>query len=196
MTDATDAVTFDTAMFKEALGRFVTGVTVVTALEEDQPVGFTCQSFVSLSLDPPLVALAPAKSSTSWPRIAKAGSLCVNVLADHQQELCRKFALSGGDKFAGVAWHRAEIGGAPIIDGSLAWVNCSVELIHDAGDHELVIGRVLDLGLGEGSPLLFYKSAFNQIVEVVPEPAAASAQTAVKPQSTPGTVSRPPTEKD
>ncbi|HEX3839663.1 MAG TPA: flavin reductase family protein [Acidimicrobiales bacterium] len=162
---ATAAVTFDTALFKEALGRFVTGVTVVTALEEGRPVGFTCQSFVSLSLDPPLVALAPAKSSTSWPRIAKAGSLCVNVLGDHQQEVCRKFAVSGGDKFAGISWHRAEIGGAPIIDGSLAWVNCSVELIHDAGDHELVIGRVLDIGLGEGSPLLYYRSAFNLIAE-------------------------------
>jgi flavin reductase (DIM6/NTAB) family NADH-FMN oxidoreductase RutF len=118
------------------------------------------------------------------------------VLADHQQELCRKFAVSGGDKFAGVAWHRAEIGGAPIIDGSLAWVNCSVELIHDAGDHELVIGRVLDIGLGEGSPLLFYKSAFNQIVEAVPEPATVATQTAVQHPSTPGAPSDPPTEKD
>ena len=168
MTDATDAVTFDTATFKEALGRFVTGVTVVTALEDEEPVGFTCQSFVSLSLEPPLVALAPAKSSTSWPRIAKAGSFCVNVLGHHQQEVCRKFAVSGGDKFAGVAWHRAA-GGAPIIEGSLAWVNCRLELIHDAGDHELVIGRVLDLGLGEGSPLLFYKSALSLIVEAAPE---------------------------
>ncbi len=163
MSDATDAVTFDTAMFKEAMGRFVTGVTVVTALEEGEPVGFTCQSFVSLSLDPPLVALAPAKSSTSWPRIAKAGSFCVNVLGHHQQEVCRKFAVSGGDKFAGIAWHPAT-GGAPIIDGSLAWVNCHLELIHDAGDHELVIGRVLDLGVGEGSPLLFYESALSLIV--------------------------------
>jgi flavin reductase (DIM6/NTAB) family NADH-FMN oxidoreductase RutF len=164
-TGTAGAVTFDTTLFKEALGRFVTGVTVVTALEEGQPVGFTCQSFVSLSLDPPLVALAPAKSSTSWPRIAKAGSFCVNVLGDHQHEVCRKFAVSGGDKFAGVPWHRAEIGGAPIIDGSLAWVNCSVELIHDAGDHELVIGRVLDIGLGEGSPLLFYRSAFHLVAD-------------------------------
>jgi flavin reductase (DIM6/NTAB) family NADH-FMN oxidoreductase RutF len=177
---ATAAVNFDTALFKEALGRFVTGVTVVTALEDDQPVGFTCQSFVSLSLDPPLVALAPAKSSTSWPRIAKAGSLCVNVLGDHQQEVCRKFAVSGGDKFAGVSWHRAEIGGAPIIDGSLAWVNCSVELIHDAGDHELVIGRVLDIGLGEGSPLLYYRSAFNLIAETGDD---ASADTPGRPGS-------------
>ena len=146
------SVTFDVADFKEAMGRFATGVTVVTALEEGVPVGFTCQSFVSLSLDPPLVALAPAKSSTSWPRIARAGSFCVNILADDQQAVCRGMAVSGGDKFAGIEWHGAAQGGAPVIDGCLAWVDCRVELIHDAGDHELVIGRVLDLGLAPGDP--------------------------------------------
>jgi flavin reductase (DIM6/NTAB) family NADH-FMN oxidoreductase RutF len=197
MTDAKGLVTFDTAMFKEALGRFVTGVTVVTALEEDQPVGFTCQSFVSLSLDPPLVALAPAKSSTSWPRIAKAGSLCVNVLGDHQHEVCRKFAVSGGDKFAGVPWHRAEIGGAPIIDGSLAWVNCSVELIHDAGDHELVIGRVIDIGLGEGTPLLFYRSELTVIAEpATGSETAKSTASATQQPAPPHRESRLPPEKD
>jgi flavin reductase (DIM6/NTAB) family NADH-FMN oxidoreductase RutF len=176
MTESSAAATFDTARFKEALGRFVTGVTIVTALEEGKPVGFTCQSFVSLSLDPPLVALAPAKSSTSWPRIAKAGSFCVNVLADHQRDVCRRFAVSGGDKFGGVSWHPAATGGAPVIEGSLAWVNCAVELIHDAGDHELVIGRVLDLGLGDGVPLLFYDSAFGSLVEAAPDPSPLTAQ--------------------
>jgi len=156
-------VTFDVTEFKEAMGRFATGVTIVTALESDEPVGFTCQSFVSLSLEPPFVALAPAKTSTSWPRIARAGTFCVNVLAAHQEQLCRDFAVSGADKFADVRWHPAESGGAPVIDGSLAWVVCRLELIHDAGDHELVIGRVVDLGLGKGSPLLFYKSAFGAL---------------------------------
>jgi len=162
-------VPFDPESFKEAVGRFATGVTVVTALEEGVPVGFTCQSFVSLSLDPPLVALAPAKSSTSWPRIARAGTFCVNVMAEHQAALCRSFAVSGGDKFAGVTWRGAEIGGAPVIDGSLAWVNCRLELIHDAGDHELVVGRVLDLAVGDGSPLLFYKSAFGALAATGPD---------------------------
>lgn len=157
-------------VFREAMGRFVTGVTVVTALEEGKPVGFTCQSFVSLSLDPPLVALAPAKSSTSWPRMAKAGSFCVNVLAEQQQELCRRFAVSGGDKFVGVDWHPSDDGGAPVIQGSLVSVNCRVELIHDAGDHELVIGRVLDLVVSDGSPLLFYKSAFGAMAAPEAEP--------------------------
>ncbi len=162
-------VTFDTAAFKEAMGRFVTGVTVVTALEEGVPVGFTCQSFVSLSLDPPLVGLAPARSSTSWPRIARAGTFCVNILSEQQSDVCRAFAVSGGDKFAGIAWRGADRGGAPIIDRSLAWVHCEVELIHDAGDHELVIGRVLELGLGEGTPLLYYRSAFGGLAPAGPE---------------------------
>ncbi len=84
----------------------------------------------------------------------------MNVLGDHQQELCRGFAVSGGDKFEGVAWHPAPATGAPVIEGSLAWVDCHVELVHDAGDHELIIGKVLDLGTNDGSPLLFYRSEF------------------------------------
>jgi len=159
---------FNTAHFKDTMSRFATGVTIVTALEEGSPVGFSCQSFVSLSLDPPLVALAPARTSTSWPRIARSGSFCVNVLSARQSAVCMNFAISGGDKFVGVPWHPAEKGGAPIIEGSLAWVDCELELVHEAGDHELVIGRVLDLGLGEGKPLLYYRSAFGHLTELEP----------------------------
>lgn len=154
---------FDVTQFKEAMSRFATGVTIVAGLEDGQPVGFTCQSFVSLSIDPPFVAVAPARTSTSWPRIARAGSFCVNVLGDHQQEICEGFAVSGGDKFVGVDWHPAPATGAPVIEGSLAWVDCQVELVHDAGDHELIIGKVLDLGSGEGSPLLFYRKTFATV---------------------------------
>ena len=123
------------------MGEFATGVTVVTSLDAGRPVGFTCQSGVSLSLEPPLVALAPAKSSTSWPRMAEAGHFCVNVLSERQEEVGRRFAVSGGDKFPGIAW-RKEVTGAPVLDGALAWVDCDLELVHDAGDHEIVIGRV------------------------------------------------------
>jgi flavin reductase (DIM6/NTAB) family NADH-FMN oxidoreductase RutF len=151
---------FGTARFREVMGHFATGVTVVTALEEDQPVGFTCQSFVSLSLDPPMVALAPAKTSTSWPRIARAGYFCVNILGDHQSDLSRVFAVTGGDKFAEVRWRKG-VRGAPIIDGVLAFAECELESIHDAGDHELVTGRVVDLGVSEGRPLVFYRSALG-----------------------------------
>jgi 3-hydroxy-9,10-secoandrosta-1,3,5(10)-triene-9,17-dione monooxygenase reductase component len=160
-------VPFDTAGFKDAMSRFTTGVAIVAGLDEGEPVGFTCQSFVSLSVDPPFVAVAPARTSTSWPRIARAGTFCVNVLADGQVEVGRRFAVSGGDKFDGVDWRPAPITGSPVIDGSLAWVDCEVELVHDAGDHELIMGKVLDLGTGEGAPLLFFRSAF---ATVAPDP--------------------------
>jgi 3-hydroxy-9,10-secoandrosta-1,3,5(10)-triene-9,17-dione monooxygenase reductase component len=153
----------DQARFREALGHFATGITIVTATEEGKPVGFSCQSFAALSLDPPMVILAPARSSTSWPRIAKAGSFCVNILAEDQEAICRAFAVSGGDKFAGVEWTPG-VTGAPLIAGSLATVECTLGAIYDGGDHELVTGHVVDLGIGEGSPLLFYRSGYGHFV--------------------------------
>jgi 3-hydroxy-9,10-secoandrosta-1,3,5(10)-triene-9,17-dione monooxygenase reductase component len=157
---ASAAADLDQARFREVLGHFATGVTVVTATEEGSPVGFTCQAFTSLSLEPPLVALAPAKSSTSWPRISAAGAFCVNILSDHQEALARTFAVSGADKFSGVPWHLGSAG-TPVLEGTLAWVECRLEAIYEAGDHELVVGRVLDLGVGEGAPLVFYRGGFG-----------------------------------
>ena len=153
----------DQARFREVLGHFATGVTIVTALEEGQPVGFSCQSFAALSLDPPMVVLAPARSSTSWPRIRAAGSFCVNILGEHQEAVCRAFAISGGDKFSGVGW-RPGITGAPVIDGSLAVVECELGDIFEGGDHEIVTGRVVALDVGDGGPLLFYRGGFGRFV--------------------------------
>lgn len=153
---------FDSDRFREVLGHFATGVTVVTAMEEGQPVGFTCQSFTSLSLEPPLVALAPAKSSTSWPRIREAGVFCVNILADDQEDLCRTFAVSGGDKFAEVPWAPGW-NGAPRLHGALAYVECRLLLAHDAGDHELVFGSVQHVEAGAGAPLVFYQGRFVRL---------------------------------
>jgi 3-hydroxy-9,10-secoandrosta-1,3,5(10)-triene-9,17-dione monooxygenase reductase component len=153
----------DQARFREVLGHFATGVTIVTALEEGVPVGFSCQSFAALSLDPPMVVLAPARTSTSWPRIRAAGSFCVNILGEHQEAVCRAFAISGGDKFSGVGW-RPGITGAPVIDNSLAVVECELGEIFEGGDHEIVIGRVVALDVGEGGPLLFYRGGFGRFV--------------------------------
>jgi 3-hydroxy-9,10-secoandrosta-1,3,5(10)-triene-9,17-dione monooxygenase reductase component len=158
----------DARAMREALGHFATGITVITASAEDgSPVGFACQSFASLSLDPPLVCFNVARTSSSWPRIAKAGAFCVNVLAHDQHELCRSFAVSastGADKFAGVGWERSAATGSPRLDGALAWVDCTVHAVHTGGDHLIVLGRVRELAAprsGQAGPLVFYRSAFR-----------------------------------
>ncbi|MHB8438811.1 MAG: flavin reductase family protein [Acidimicrobiales bacterium] len=155
------APTLGTARLREVMGHFASGVTIVTAVDGAEPVGFTCQAFSSLSLDPPLVVLAPGKNSTTWPRIVAAGQFCVNILAEGQEALCRDFAVSGGDKFAGVAWQPAG-NDAPVLEGALAWIECALVEAHDAGDHELVVGRVLDMGVGQGKPLIFYRGGFGR----------------------------------
>ena len=153
----------DQARFREVLGHFATGITIVTASEDGEPVGFSCQSFAALSLDPPMVILAPAKSSTSWPRIAEAGAFAVNILAEHQEAICLNFAVSGGYKFDGVAW-TAGTTCAPLIKGSLATIECTLGAIYEGGDHELVTGHVVAMEVGSGSPLLFYRSGFGRFV--------------------------------
>jgi 3-hydroxy-9,10-secoandrosta-1,3,5(10)-triene-9,17-dione monooxygenase reductase component len=155
----------DQAEFRRVLGSFATGVTVITAppaADEEAPAGFACQSFSSLSLDPPLVAFMVGRTSTTWPRIARAGVFCVNVLAADQGELCRAFAVSGADKFAGVAYDPAPVSGSPRLAGTLAWVDCTIHAVHTGGDHLIVVGRVDALGAGDGdeAPLLFHKGRF------------------------------------
>ena len=159
----------DQQLFRQTLGHFASGMTIAASTVGGSPVGFTCQSFMSLSLDPPLVGLATALTSTTWPQIAASGSFCVNVLAEDQEELCRRCAVSGADKFAGVVWRPSPVSGSPIIEGCLAWVDCRVESVHGVGDHELVVGRVLDQGNTGGCPLLFYRSHF---VRLAPEDGA------------------------
>ena len=106
------------------------------------------------------MALAPAKSSTSWPRVYRTTSICVNLLSAEQESVARRFAQSGGDKFNGVGWTAAR-NGAPRIDGALAWIDCNIEEVHEAGDHWLVVARVVALETSPGSPLLFYRGGFG-----------------------------------
>lgn len=160
---ATAAPDMDGAHFRQVLGHFCTGITIVTALEGDEPVGFTAQSFTSVSLDPPLVLICPGKSSSSWPRIKGAGVFCANVLAAAQEATCRAFAISGGDKFKGVGWTPSSGTGSPVLTDALAWVDCRIEAEYDGGDHVIVVGRVVDLGVAEeGSPLLFYRGGYGR----------------------------------
>lgn len=146
--------------FRDVLGRFCTGVTVVTSMSGGRPVGMTCQSFTSVSLAPPLVLFCPAKTSRAWPQMQRAGFFCVNLLSHDQLELSDAFARKGVDKFAGVSW-RESATGAPLLDGVLGWVDCTIYAVHEAGDHYVVIGRVMDLGVEEAPhPLLFYKGQY------------------------------------
>ncbi|MFE7661814.1 flavin reductase family protein [Streptomyces celluloflavus] len=156
----------DQATFRAVLGHFASGVTVITAPEEPGPAGFACQSFASLSLDPPLVTFLVARTSTTWPRIARAGVFCVNILGAGQDELCRGFAVSGGDKFAGVPYVAAPATGSPRLVDVPAWVDCTIEAVHTGGDHLIVVGRVEALGTDATAaargPLLFHRGAFGR----------------------------------
>lgn len=153
----------DGATFRRVLGHYPTGVCVITAQEGDGTAsGMVVGSFTSVSLDPPLVAFFPDKGSSSWPRIAAAGKFCVNVLASDQLPLCRQFASRGGDKFAGVS-HRLSENGSPILDGVIAWIDCTLHATHEAGDHLIVLGHVHALEVDKpGSPLLFFQGGYGE----------------------------------
>jgi 3-hydroxy-9,10-secoandrosta-1,3,5(10)-triene-9,17-dione monooxygenase reductase component len=149
------------ATLRDVLGHFASGVVVVTAAGSAGPLGFTCQSFASLSLDPPLVSFAPSRTSSTWPRIRAAGTFCVNVLAGDQQRLSAAFARSGTDKFAGVGWGPGPAG-APVLDGACAWIGCTLWREYDGGDHTIVAGRVHDLAADASrTPLLFHRGRYG-----------------------------------
>jgi flavin reductase (DIM6/NTAB) family NADH-FMN oxidoreductase RutF len=155
------APTFDSARYREVLGHFATGVAVVTTADEDGPAGFTCQAFNALSLEPPLVVFAPSRTSQSWPKIEATRVFCANVLSESQEALARVFATKGHRKFDGVGW-RPGTTGSPILQDALAWVECRLEVAHDGGDHLVAIGRPLDMGVGQGHPLVFYRGGFGR----------------------------------
>ncbi len=155
----------DPQKFRQVLGHFCTGITVITTIDDGEPVGFSCQAFAALSLDPPLVVFCPARTSMTWPRIARAGLFAVNVLAEHQRELARRFGRTGPGKFDGVAWS-PDGAGSPVLDGVLTWAGCEVEAVHEGGDHHIVTGRVRELGeCGAQRPLLFYRGRYATSVK-------------------------------
>ncbi|MDQ2874891.1 MAG: flavin reductase family protein [Actinomycetota bacterium] len=153
----------DPGWFRRVLGQYPTGVSVVTGIAPDEtPAGLAVGSFTSVSLDPPLVAFLPDRGSSSWPKIHAAGSFCVNILAEDQEPVCRAFASKAADKFAGLGWRTAG-SGAPILDDAVAWVDCDLETVHEAGDHLIVIGRVRDLDVVRPTlPLLFFQGGYGR----------------------------------
>jgi 3-hydroxy-9,10-secoandrosta-1,3,5(10)-triene-9,17-dione monooxygenase reductase component len=149
------------ARFRQVLGHFCTGVTVITTSEDGKPAGFACQAFAALSLDPPLLLFCPSRSSATWQTVARTGHFTANVLSDAQRDVARTFGLRGADKFADVPWS-VGVTGDPVLTGVLTWAACTVEAVHDGGDHHVVIGRVAELGEVEpGEPLLFYRGRYG-----------------------------------
>lgn len=136
---------FDTARFRQVLGHFPTGVTIVTGLSASgEPGGLTIGSFCSVSLEPPLVGFLPGVSSRSWADIAPGGSFCVNILGADQGDLCWRFAKESEGRFDGIDWQKAP-SGSPILPGVIGWIDCSTEQVIEMGDHWFVLGRVGDL---------------------------------------------------
>ena len=163
MTVIDEGRQLDSRRLREVLGHYPTGIAVITAIAADGlPVAMTVGTFTSVSLDPPLVGFLPAQSSKTFERLRTATGFCVNVLAADQEVLCRAFASSAGDRFAGVTWHSSP-GGSPIIDGCVAWIDTTLEDIIEVGDHFLVTGRVLDLEVtGRGLPLLYFERGYGR----------------------------------
>ncbi|MFE5705616.1 3-hydroxy-9,10-secoandrosta-1,3,5(10)-triene-9,17-dione monooxygenase reductase subunit [Rhodococcus koreensis] len=169
---AVAAEAIDPRRFRTVLGQFCTGVTVITTIDDGVPVGFACQSFAALSLEPPLVLFCPTKTSRSWASIERSGIFCVNVLAEEQQSTCARFGSRDPDKFAGIDWTASPLG-SPILTGSLAHIDCSLESVHDGGDHWVAFGRVSSLSeIREERPLLFYRGQYTGIEpdKTVPAP--------------------------
>jgi flavin reductase (DIM6/NTAB) family NADH-FMN oxidoreductase RutF len=157
----------DPLKYRQVLGHFPTGVTIVTGMFDGEPVGFTIGSFSSVSLDPPLVGFLPMVTSDRWLKIREAGAFCVNVLGHGHGELCWTFAKSDIDQpFEGVAWSPAPVTGSPILDGAIAWMDCTIEQVVEAGDHHFVMGLIQEFDHAhpdsEPVPLLFYRGKLGQ----------------------------------
>lgn len=152
-------------LYRAVLGHLPTGVTVLTAFGADGLTGMAANSVTSLSLDPPLVLVCPARSSATWPDIRQAGRFCVNVLGSHHEAVCRQFAAKGGDRFGGVSWHERASG--PGIDDAIAWIDVELLEEHDGGDHTIAVTRVLSLEAAEErQPLVFFRGRYGNFSAV------------------------------
>lgn len=157
------AETFEPLLLRKVFGTFPTGVAVMAALVDGEPAGIALSSFTSVSLDPAMVLVCVARSSTTWPVLSQAGRLGISVLAADQQKACQQLSARGRDRFSGLQW-RATPGGAVLLEGSSAWFECSLEQQREAGDHDIVVLRVHDLaGDHSVAPLVFHGSRLRRL---------------------------------
>jgi flavin reductase (DIM6/NTAB) family NADH-FMN oxidoreductase RutF len=164
-TPAEDSAGFDTRAFRDTLGRYPTGVTIVTLLDANaRPLGLTANSFNALSLDPPLVVWSLRESSPTLPALLGGEFFAVNILAEGQVELSRRFATSDIDKFADTAWAANEEG-VPLLHGAAAWIACRTVSHQQAGDHVLFIAQVLRFSATDQAPLVFHSGGYRLLGE-------------------------------
>lgn len=154
---------YDSRQLRTLLGHYASGLTVVSTLVDNSPVGFTCQSFHSVSMEPPLVSFNVMRSSTSWPIVRDSGKFSINILSKGQSEISSALARSGPEKWKAIAWEPTPAGN-PLLEECLAWLDCELFAEHEAGDHMLVVARVVDMqapdAIPQLPPLIFFKGRY------------------------------------
>ena len=152
------------AELRECLGNYCSGVTIISAKDKDgEPVGMTCQSFHSLSLDPPLVAYFAGKASDSYRTLREVDRFCINVLSSGQEEVALRFSRKGIDRWSGTSW-REDCFGQPVIDGNILSISCQRYREYDGGDHFINVSRIEKIRHdGAKLPLLFFRSSFTSL---------------------------------
>jgi flavin reductase (DIM6/NTAB) family NADH-FMN oxidoreductase RutF len=148
---------------RRVMGHFATGVTVITTRAGDgKPYGLTANAFTSVSLEPPLLLVCVDKKAESYPFFEQSKVFTVNILADGQEALSRRFAVSGGPKFEGVSY-RMGANGAPILDGTLGYIECTLYAAYEGGDHTIYLGEVQEAETAERKPLLFFRGGYREL---------------------------------
>lgn len=162
MSQTVEPRVFTDREFRDAMGGFASGVTVITTVHDNEPVGFTCQSFYSVSVDPPLVSFSISRNSKSLAALRSSGSIVINFLGADHQHLSAQFARSGTDKWAGVEWSPSSVNGAPTLSGTSGWVAGEILQEIEAGDHLIFLVSVQGIeSAPEQDPLLFYRGAYH-----------------------------------
>jgi 3-hydroxy-9,10-secoandrosta-1,3,5(10)-triene-9,17-dione monooxygenase reductase component len=153
----------DSQELRQVMGHFATGVTVITTKDVfGTPYGLTANAFMSLSLDPPLVLISVDKAAQCYACFDASKVFVVNFLSEGQEEVSRRFATKGIDKFAGLQWSEA-CNGAAILDGVIGYVACTVRQTHDGGDHTIIVGEISDAGASGDRPLLFFRGKYQRL---------------------------------
>ena len=155
----------DPQAFRDALGHYASGITIIAGHDGAEPLGFTCQSFYSVSMSPPLVSFSVMTNSSTYPSIRETGKFSVNILAATQATISDQFARKGTDKWSGVEWEMT-LNQNPIIAGALLWLDCKIINEYLAGDHFIVIGKVGAMSPSawdDGAPLLYFRGKYRHL---------------------------------